>query len=188
MAAATAAALLAAVYINAALQISRIDRFAHANRELLAAVPEGARILPARDEQADSMLTLHATNIAVIERSAFVPNLFTNTSPVGVRPEMRRLHMPQSWPLLAEELAASASLELPETDNGYWSKGYYYGWPRHWDYVLYFRAEPDQSLSSPFLCQAAETASAVLYKVSSSQCSEVNGGVAARLDEQATLP
>ena len=81
--------LLAALYINAALQMARVDGLVRANRDLLAGVSEGARVLPARDEGTDPLISLHAAGIAVIERSAYVPNLFTNTSPVGVCPNAR---------------------------------------------------------------------------------------------------
>ena len=162
--------LLAALYINAALQMARVDGLVRANSDLLAGVSEGARVLPARDEGTDPLISLHAAGIAVIERSAYVPNLFTNTSPVGVRPEMRALHMPQAWPLLDARLIASAELELPKSANGHWSPQYYYGWSRHWDYVVYFRSLPEQSLSAPFLCREAEAPSAILYRISRDGC------------------
>jgi hypothetical protein len=164
------ALLLAALYINAALQMARVDGLARDNRDLLAGVSEGARILPARGEGTDPLTSLHAAGIAVIERSAYVPNLFTNTSPVGVRPEMRALHMPQAWPLLEAQLTAAADLEPAKPANGHWSRQYYYGWPRYWDYVLYFRSLPEQSLSVPFLCREAEAPSAILYRISSDGC------------------
>ena len=173
-----AALLLAAIYANGALQMSRIDGFARANRDLLAGVADGARVLSASHEEADPLLAFHAAAIAVIERSAYVPNLFTNTSPVGVRPEMRAFHMPQAWPLLEAQLAASAELEPPQPANGYWSPDYYYGWPRHWDYVVYFRSAPEQSLSLPFLCRQAESPGAVLYRISTDGCRATAGAVA----------
>ena len=164
------AGLLAAVYVNAALQLSRIDGVARSSRDLLAHVPEGARILPARAEGSDPLITFHAASVAVIDRSAYVPNLFTNTSPVGVRPEMRAQHMPQAEPLLEEELAVSAERELPQAANGYWSHSYYFGWPSHWDYVVYFRSTPEERLSLPLLCLEAEVSNAILYRVSWDGC------------------
>lgn len=179
-AAAGAASLLAVVaYINGALHMARIDGFADSYRNLLTGLPEGARVLPARHEQTDPLLTLHAAGMAVIESSAFVPNLFTNTSPVSVRPQMRALHMPQAWPLLEEELADAAGLELPPSRNGYWSPYYHYGWPRFWDYVLYFRVGPHQSLDLPFLCREAESARAILYRISDSECPAGRPGLTA---------
>lgn len=165
-----AAVLLAAIYVNGAVHMARIDGMARANRDLVADIPQGARILSARGEDTDPLLTFHAAAIAVIERSAYVPNLFTNTSPVGVKPGMRAFHMPQAWPLLAGELAVSAALEPAEPANGFWSRTYYYGWPRHWDYVLYFRRLPDEALDLPFLCQAAAAPNAVLYRIAGEGC------------------
>jgi hypothetical protein len=83
---------------------------------------------------------------------------------------MRALHMPQAWPLLESDLAESAGLELPASANGYWSPQYHYGWPRHWEYVVYFRKAADQILDLPFLCPQSEVPSAVLYRVSSGDC------------------
>ncbi len=167
---AVATALLAAVCVNGAIHMARIDGMARANRALTAQVTPGARILSARAEDTNPLMTFHAAAIAVIERSAYVPNLFTNTSPVGVTPGMRAFHMPQAWPLLASDLAASASLEPPESGNGFWSPDYYFGWPRHWDYVFYFRSRPDQALDLPFLCEAGAAPYAVLYRISSGGC------------------
>ncbi|HEY6632254.1 MAG TPA: hypothetical protein VIZ90_12445 [Rhizobiaceae bacterium] len=169
-AAVAATGLLAAVYVNGALQLSRIDAVARSSRDVLAHVPEGARILPARAEGSDPLLTFHAASVAVIDRSAYVPNLFTNTSPVGVRPEMLAQHMPQAQPLFEEKLAASAQNELPPASNGYWSHAYHYGWPDHWDYVVFFRSAPEQRLSLPSLCLEAEAPSAMLYRISRTGC------------------
>jgi hypothetical protein len=164
--------LLAAVLLNATLTMSRIDALAQANRTLVSAIPEGARVLPARDDSTNVLLTLHAVSIAVVERSAFVPSLFTNTSPVGVQPAMRRQHMPQGWPLLEDQLAASMELTLPEAANGFWSPQFFFDWPRHWDYVLFFRNAEDQRLDLPHLCEAGAHPGAILYQVAPGSCDE----------------
>lgn len=162
--------LLAAVFVNAAVQMAGIDRNAGMLRQLLATVEKGARVLPARDEDPNRLVTLHSNAMAVIERSAYVPGLFTNTSPVDVSVAMRPLHMPQSSPLTTGELKASASLELPESKNGFWSLRYYFGWPGHWDYIVYFRSSPRDSLRLDNLCPQAETENAVLYKITDRTC------------------
>ncbi len=164
------AMLLVAVFANGALKMSRIDSQARALREVLAELPIGARLLPARHDQADVPFSFHSAGMAVIERSAYVPNLFTNTSPVDVRKEMRAFHMPQARPLLAQELADSIQLDHPDTENGHWSPRYFFGWPEHWDYILYFRAEPNQSLDLAPLCLVAEKPQIALYRVSRNGC------------------
>lgn len=169
-----AAALLFAVYVNGAFQMSKIDAQARDLRSVLASLPSGARLLPARHEDADLSFALHSAAMAVIERSAYVPNLFTNTSPVDVLPDMRALHMPQSWPVLEEDLAMSKDKSLPEATNGHWSGQYYYGWPDHWDYVLFFRAEPTQTLELSRLCPVAEAEGVVLYRVANG-CPQAKG-------------
>ncbi len=164
------AALLIAIFANGTLQMASIDRQARELRSVVAQLPKGARLLPARDAQADLSFALHSAAMAVIERSAYVPNLFTNTSPVDVHPQMRAQHMPQAWPLLKEKLVRSRELALPQAENGHWSPHYYYGWPQYWDYVLFFRTKADQALDIASLCPVAERPKIVLYRIGDRQC------------------
>ncbi len=164
------AGMLATVFVNGALQMARIDASAQSLRQLVSAVPMGARVLSARHEQANLRLVIHSVALAAIDRSAFVPNLFTNTSPVDVREPMRRLHQPQAWPLTQDALRRAMPLDLPPSENGYWSLQYYFGWPRHWDYLVYYRTAADQKLDLPPLCAVLETADAVLYRIEPDGC------------------
>lgn len=170
LAAIATGALLFTLLANGALQMSRIDNQARMLRDVIAGLPQGARLLPARHESADLSYALHSAGLAVIDRSAFVPNLFTNTSPVDVSPAMRDLHMPQAWPLLEGQLRESMRADLPRSANGYWSRQYYFGWPEHWDYVLYFRSDAAQSLTLEPLCLIDERPLFALYRVADHGC------------------
>lgn len=165
-----AATLFAVLLANGALQMSRIDGQTRTLRDVIAHLPQGARVLPARHDGADLSFAIHSASLAVIDRSAFVPNLFTNTSPVDVIPGMRDLHMPQAWPLLEGQLQHSMQENLPQSGNGFWSKRYFYGWPAHWDYVLYFRSDASQSLTLEPLCQVDEQPLFVLYRIKDGGC------------------
>jgi hypothetical protein len=161
---------MVAVFANAGSMLSRADRGNREVREVLEAVPQGARILPAQSTYAPRLFAARAVDMAVIDRSAFVPDLFANTSLVGIKDPMRPLYMPQSWPLREHVLRESENLELPDAQNGYWSRRYYFGWSKHWDYILYFHAEPGDRLDLSSLCPVARTERVSLYKVGQGPC------------------
>ena len=182
--AAIASVLMIAAFANGAYQLAKTDARTRELGAVVGQLPVGARVLPARHETADMAFALHSAALAVIERSAFVPNLFTNTSPVDVQPSIRALHMPQAWPLLDEQLEFAAELELPDAANGHWSTRYFYGWPDHWDYMIYFRSAPDQRLVRDELCPIAEKPGVVLYGIGKERC----GGPVAYLVNAALRP
>lgn len=169
-AAIAAGAMLVVLLANGAYQMARIDSQTRVLRDVIAQLPEGARLLPARHQDADLSFAFHSAALAVIDRAAFVPNLFTNTSPVDVRPAMRDLHLPQAWPLLEEQLRRSMDEELPQSDNGHWSRRYFFGWPDHWDHVLYFRSDRTQNLALDSLCLIDERPLFALYRVTDGGC------------------
>ncbi|MEM6463050.1 MAG: hypothetical protein AAF724_14145 [Pseudomonadota bacterium] len=175
LAAIAVSALLLAGFANATFQMQSIDRQTRELSALLSGLPQSARLLPARSADAELSFALHSAAMAVIERSAYVPNLFTNTSPVDVHPKMLAQHMPQAWPLLEEQLLSTRDLTLPAPGNGHWSRSYYYGWPKHWDYVIYFRTAANQALQIDGLCKVDEREAFALYRISHAQCAEVGG-------------
>lgn len=165
----SAIALLAVIHFNASRHMAQVNARMDSLRTMVSNIKLGSRVLSSRSEPMPN-LTLHSDAMAVIDRSAYVPGLFTNTSPVGVQHALHALHMPQSWPVTSEQLESSAGLPLPPSKNGLWSPTYYYGWPKHWDYVLYFRERSDEKLDSPFLCPVSEAAKVVLYQVTGDAC------------------
>ena len=160
-------AVAAIGFINGAWQMARIDRQTDEIRTLVSAMPRGASLLTAYDDgpRLDFDFVMHADAIAVIERSAYIPGLFTNTSPVNVAPQNIDLHMPQSLPLRVADLKLAAGQPPIESANGYWSPAFANAWPARWDYLLYFRGEEGARIADAPLCQVAETGMAVLYRI-----------------------
>lgn len=158
-----AAVLFAQIY-NGATNMHRVNAAASEVRAGLAVLPAGARVLPVADPAADKRIAHYIPALSVIEADAYVPSLFTFTSPVDVAPAMRELHMP-SGILTEEELIDGADKALPPSENGYWSKSYYYGWPDHFTHVLYMRAPGGAGLDSEWLCPLRAGPDFVLYRV-----------------------
>ncbi|MHA7898483.1 MAG: hypothetical protein ACX94B_01370 [Henriciella sp.] len=159
------AALAALSLSNGAAQMAQIDRDADELRTLLADLPQGAKVLTVfAAPEVDSVFTSQASTLAVIERGAFVPNLFTNTSPVNVAPGMVDLHMPQALPLLIGELDYWAAKARQASANGYWSQSFASDWPEQWDYLLLFKDEFAVDLDAQLVCAVSATPKIILYK------------------------
>lgn len=152
-------------FANGAFQMAWIDRQNTKLRAVLTDLPRGAKVLTVYSEaEIDSAFTAHAGAVSVIERSAYVPNLFTNTSLVDVTPRMVDLHMPQAKPVFASELAELAARPPKASRNGYWSLDFAAAWPSRWDYLLYFKT-PEQAGPDGFeLCAVSATPAIILYK------------------------
>lgn len=137
-------ALLGAVLVlqvqNGAPKMAAADAFHDHLKTDLALLPEGARVLFAYEAGAPLRIAQHAGALAVIERDAYVPSLFTNTSPVGVRPDWRNRHLPAGRRPDLAALADAAGNPAPTAANGLWSENYYDGWPKAFTHVLYMRA------------------------------------------------
>ena len=99
----------------------------------------------------------------MIERDAYVPNLFTNSF-VDVAPAMVDLHMPQANPVFAQDLAALAERPRVASENGYWSPAFANDWPEQWDYLLMFKTPEQDDLSELPVCAVSATPEIILYK------------------------
>lgn len=126
-------------------------RMAHTDRQhdqLMAAfrhLPEGSRLIAGASEDFSGRrltLMLHAVGLAVIARQAYVVDLFTNTSPVKVVPDLESLHRPQAWPLSAGELAAGLDRPLGPAAANPTATVYWNDWPAHFDHLLWFGDSP----------------------------------------------
>ncbi len=167
------APLLGAVLLlqaqHGSAKMAAADAFHDRLRADLARLPEGARLLQAFAPGAGLRLANHAGALAVIERDAFVPSLFTNTSPVGVRPEWRARHLPAGRRPDLTALAEAAAAPSPAADNGLWAQNYYDDWPSAFTHVLYMRGEdgpaPDLAGAAPLLARPDY----VLYAVTKNQ-------------------
>lgn len=132
------AVLLAQVH-HAGARMASADTFHDRLRADLAVLPKGARLLQAFEPGMSLRLANHAGAPAVIEADAFVPTLFTNTSPVGVRPEWRAPHLPAGSTLDLPDLDSAANAAPPDAENGLWAQNYFDARPAAFTHVLYMR-------------------------------------------------
>ncbi|MEL6857431.1 MAG: hypothetical protein AAFO74_03535 [Pseudomonadota bacterium] len=163
--ASTFTALTAIAFANGAGHMITVDRQFDDLKRVFVALPGGATVLHVLPDRSHfTAFTKHGTALSVIERSAYVPNLFTNTSPVDVAPTMVDWHMPQASPLFVEDLQTLAERAPVMSRNGYWSPGFAHAWPERWDYLLYFKRPTDDGLSGLPVCEVAATPEIILYK------------------------
>lgn len=162
------AVLLAQVH-HGGSKMAAADAFHDRLRADLAALPEGARLLQAFEGGMRLRLANHAGALAVIEADAFVPTLFTNTSPVGVRPEWRARHLPAGRTPDIPDLDRAANAPPPIAENGLWAQNYYDAWPAAFTHVLYMRKTggppPPLAHAAPLLVRPDY----VLYAVAKNQ-------------------
>ncbi len=154
---------------HGAPKMAAADDFHDELRADFALLPDGARLLQAFEPAMNMRLAHHAGALAVIERDAFVPTLFTNTSPVGVRPEWRARHLPAGLRPDLARLAVAADAPAPVAANGLWSEDYLSDWPSAFTHVLYMRAgdgpAPPLEGAAPLAAQPGY----VLYAVTKNQ-------------------
>ena len=131
-------------------------------RALLDDLPAGARVLPIADPGAPIHIADHGPSIAVPAADAYVPNLFTFTSPVGVTDAMLSQHLP-GGARLDPAIVATAARAAPPADNGYWSEGYFHGWADRYSHIVHMRRPGGSLLAHKDLCLLAVNATAALY-------------------------
>ena len=110
-------------------------------RRVISAMPEGKRLLTVEQLGPDSMhLTRHAPLVALIDRDAFVPTLFTGIGTVKPAPEVKMLSTPPGspYPDLAALVDGYGRAIDPTGDipSGRGGRIYWLGWERNFDYVL----------------------------------------------------
>lgn len=157
-----AAAVLPVVAVSAAA-IVRTDAAFDEARMTLRSLPAGARILPVQDDPIDFVVGAHLSSLAVTEREAYVPNLFTHTSPVGVRAAYRPRHLPGGAVYRAAFLDAER-LPAP-TEARYHSDAFYHGWPAFFTHVVYARSDAGHRLKTDRLEEVAASRRVVVYRV-----------------------
>jgi hypothetical protein len=161
-------AMLSLTFVNGANEFRKIDHQADEFRVLLADLPQGSKILKSfSSEEAKTNFSLHAINMSVIERQAFVSALFTNTSLVDVTPAMVDFNLPQLNGLSPKALAIAVMRPAVASENGYWSLGFANDWPNRWDYIMLFKTPDDPGLQDLPVCEVSSIETAILYKVGS---------------------
>jgi hypothetical protein len=160
----TASAFAAILFTNGAYQMAKIDAVVTDTRALLENVPRGSRVLTAiASDNVPYAALMNASATVVIDRSGYVPGLFTNTSPVDIAPAYANLHMPQSQPLKRHQMLTNAHHMPSDARNDYWNLGYADGWPQTFDYLLYYKSETDPAITELDLCPVAQTPRIILY-------------------------
>ena len=146
---------------------------------VLQSLPAGARLLVADDSRdppdGDALAGSTIWNMpmmAVIERNAFVPYLFTGITTVHVRQAYAAQSTPQGKPMsvaqLADDLAGrTPSLTFVERREGI--KLYWHDWVNRFDYLLieHFHAPLPAKLPA-HLKPVAQTAELTLFQITQS--------------------
>ncbi len=175
----TLAAILAVALLIKSSDVWRTLRVTDAQigemRHLLTALPRGVRLLVANESGPPAGAGLTGSTIwtmpllAVIDRDAFVPTLFTGLTTVHTRPGFADLATPQGGPTtlarLASDLAGQAPALTPvEQREGL--KIYWHDWPKNFDYLLveHFYAAAPATLPE-HLHPAAHTQNLDLYEI-----------------------
>lgn len=115
------------------------------HRAVMAAVApmeRGAALLTASDRDPYNAVYWNLSGIAVIDKAAFVPSLFFDTS--WVKPSKGRASIAFSHgrPLNRETLRASAAQPLPPVADQSMGRAGWHGWPETFDYLLWIATDP----------------------------------------------
>jgi hypothetical protein len=168
------AALTFAKSLDGTLLLWRLDGRIAQTRRVLASLPLGSRLLVmdegglAEAEPGVSPNALwHIPLMAVIDRDAFVPYLFTGFMTVHPTAAVRDASTPSGRPLDAAELADG--LAHPDTPgatipDGRGGRIYWYGWRQKFDFLLVQHAARRSPLPG-FLEPVAMSEVADLYKI-----------------------
>jgi hypothetical protein len=158
-------------------ELQRADRRIAELREVLSAMPKGKRLLTVHVSPTENQLgpnsTLvsgHASLVAVIDRDAFAPTLFTGIMTVKPKPEFRQLSTPRGSPypdlgqLLDGYGVASPTTDIPAGVGG---RNYWLGWELNFDYVLvtHYGNQPPPIKLPDALRRVASSDVAELYAV-----------------------
>ncbi len=145
-------------------------------RQVLTALPRGSRLLVANlSGPPNGVAALSGSTIwtmpllAVIDRDAFVPYLFTGLTTVHMRPAYAASSTPQGGPVTLQQLNEALAGQPPTLSDVEKREGlriYWHDWPARFDYVLveHFFAMPPSDLPTN-LIQIARGKDIALYKI-----------------------
>jgi hypothetical protein len=161
---------------DAWVMLRAVDRQLTQIRDVLKDLPRGARLLVVdaagsgkTARVAPFYITGHIAMVAAIEHDAFVPFLFTGTTPVQVRPAFANAASPSAEPLSMAQLIQGASQSDPPAGPpayGYGGHAYWLGWPAKFDDVLIIHFDGPQHQKLPgHLLALRENPVATLYAI-----------------------
>ncbi len=122
-----------------------VDAQVREHRRLLAALPQGARLLVVNTdghgsgaERVTQSTLWHMPLVAVIDRDAFVPYIFNGLTTIRINPDYLSASTPNGLPISLADLRAGANLadDHLERGDGQGARVYFRGWPDKFDFVL----------------------------------------------------
>jgi len=142
----------------------------------VGAMPPGMRLLTIDTSGGERRLrpgarkvSWHAPLLAVIDRDAYVPTLFSGIITVRVVPELRRSSSPNGWryPSLADLVDGYGRRDDPAAAlaDGFGGRIYWLGWETKFDYVLVEHYGRRPAALPANLLPVAASAVADLYRI-----------------------
>lgn len=155
--------------------LRRVERDIAEMRELVQVIPRGARVLVAQAQAPDAInrvgpwrMTSQMAMVALIERDAFVPFLFSGVPMVRPRLELLPLSTPHGHPLsraqLAEGLTAADGPGMPEGD-GQGRRIYWRDWPAKFTHLIWQHYGAPGLDHPALLEQVATGRSTTIYRI-----------------------
>lgn len=173
--------LVLARAVDAAVMLRRLDAQVAQVRQVVAALPVGARLLVAEAQwnedsgeaallrTAPADMTGHIGLVATIDRDAFVPFLLTGpTLPVQVRPEFQRAASGNAMAVTMAQLNEGVARSDPPNGpppSGNGGTIYWLGWKDKFDYLLVVHFGADMGALPSVLRKVAAVGVADLYQV-----------------------
>jgi len=185
------AALFASRTWDISTRWSQVDRDYAEFRAALSTIPKGSRILPSQPlpedtpERAGNFPQLYwgLPTIAAIERSAFVPTLFTDPSKQILHASARNeiIDTPYGRPPTMEELEKGADISLrgavPERiDTG--QVNFWTDWPHRFDYAVVLFAQPSGDGIGTLLDPVVSGSYFTIYRIAGGSCHLMSSDVA----------
>lgn len=146
-------------------------------RQKIASVERGTRLLPVSGGTAQQagksplyyMQFWHMASLSVIERSVFLPTLFTGHTMVDSSLAVRHLDTPVGNPVLPKFLASGADEANSPFPLGHeferYVRAYWVGWPRWFDYALVIGFSDDANPSPEYLTPVRSGSFFAIYRV-----------------------
>ena len=173
-----ASVLLGARIIGISLEWRELDRQYAEFRAAVRLIEPGAAILPAQRTDATSgergarfdYLYWHLPVLAVLDRAAFVPTLFTDPGKQPVRASERRAFLDTNFGAPIEyALLVDAAYGIGDVQGGIGMSPFWTDWPEHYDYVLTVHFGDAENPLPDLLVPAHEGSYFTIYRIAGGQ-------------------
>jgi hypothetical protein len=153
-------------------ELGTLDRQIAEVRHVVGVMPRGMRLLLVDNSNGPRpgppWATWHVGMVGVIDRDAFVPNLFTGLATVHPVPELRSSSTPNGMALdIAALNAGLGRTDDPSSDQATGAGGriYWLGWEHKFDYVLALHFGSGPAVMPKILQMVATSPVADLYRI-----------------------